>query len=58
MYETQRVGDQTYARAVEALGLQAVVELVATIGYYAMVSMTLNAFQVGLPPGESSPFTD
>ena len=58
MYETNRVGDETYARAVEALGLQVVVELVATIGYYAMVSMTLNAFQVGLPSGESSPFPD
>jgi hypothetical protein len=33
-----------------------VVELVATIGYYSFVSLTLNAFQVPLPPGEPSPF--
>lgn len=58
LYEQHRVSDATYARGVEALGLQAVVELVATIGYYSMVCMTLNAFEVGLPPGERSPFPD
>ena len=56
LYESHRVSDETYARAVEAFGLPTVVELVATIGYYAMVSMTLNAFEIGLPPGEPSPF--
>lgn len=58
LFETHRLADATYARAVEALGLPAVVELVATIGYYSMVSLTLNAFQVGLPPGEASPFPE
>ncbi len=41
-----------------ALGLQLVVDVLATIGYYSMVSITLNAFRVGLPPGEPSPFPD
>lgn len=58
LYETRRLSDATYTRAVEALGLPALVELIATAGYYAMVSLTLNAFQVPLPPGESSPFPD
>ena len=58
MYEKHRVSDRTYARAVAALGLPTVVELVTTIGYYSMVSIVLNAFQVGLPPGEASPFPD
>ena len=58
LYETHRLGDATYQRALEALGLPSVVELVATIGYYSMVSLTLNAFQVPLPPGEPSPFAD
>ena len=57
MYESHRVSDEAYERAVKAFGLQTVVELVATIGYYAMVSMTLNAFDVGLPAGEPSPFS-
>jgi 4-carboxymuconolactone decarboxylase len=41
----------TYARAVELLGSQGVVELVSLCGYYTLVSFTLNAFAVPLPPG-------
>lgn len=58
LFETNRVGEASYQRAVEAFGLPAVVELIGTIGYYSMVCMTLNTFQIGLPPGESSPFPD
>lgn len=54
--EAKRVSDGTHARAVAAFGLPAVVELVATIGYYCMVCVTLNAFQVPLPDGVESPF--
>ena len=58
MYADRRVSDATYAKAVQTLGEQAVVELVATAGYYCMVCLTLNTFQVGLPAGEQSPFPD
>jgi 4-carboxymuconolactone decarboxylase len=58
LFEQHRIGEETYRRAVDALGLQWVVELVATIGYYTMVSLTLNTFEVPLPPGEPSPFPD
>lgn len=58
LYETRRVSEASYQRAVEAFGQRAVVELVATAGYYGMVSMTLNAFEVGLPPGAEPPFKD
>jgi 4-carboxymuconolactone decarboxylase len=58
LFETRRLSDATHARAVKALGLPMLVELVATIGYYSMVSLTLNAFAVELPPGERSPFPD
>ena len=54
--ETHRVSDATYRRAVAALGLPAVVELVGLIGYYSLVAMTINAFEVPLPPGASDPF--
>jgi 4-carboxymuconolactone decarboxylase len=37
---------------VKLLGEKAVVELVGIIGYYCLVSLTLNIFQVGLPEGE------
>ncbi|UCH49574.1 MAG: carboxymuconolactone decarboxylase family protein [Betaproteobacteria bacterium] len=58
MLDTRRVSDATYKRALEAFGMQTLVELVAMMGYYCMVSVTLNAFEAPLPPGEPSPFPD
>lgn len=55
---TRRISDATYNRAEDALGMQTLVELVAIIGYYCMVSLTLNAFEAPLPAGEPSPFPD
>lgn len=52
----QRVSDSTYARAIEAFGEQGVVDLVGTVGYYSLVSMTLDVFEVGVPEGETAPF--
>lgn len=46
-----RVDDETYAAAVEVLGEQGMVELVSTAGYYCLISMTLNLFDVALPEG-------
>ncbi|HXM58969.1 MAG TPA: carboxymuconolactone decarboxylase family protein [Candidatus Dormibacteraeota bacterium] len=46
-----RVDDPTYASAIELLGNEGVVELVSLCGYYTLVSFTLNAFDVPLPPG-------
>ncbi|MGO9005846.1 MAG: carboxymuconolactone decarboxylase family protein [Methylovirgula sp.] len=48
------VSDELHARAVEHLGEQGVVELVGLLGYYTLVAMTLNAFEIGLPDGETS----
>ena len=58
LLETRRITEPTYRKAVDTLGLQGVVELIATTGWYCMVSLTLNAFEIGLPPGEQSPFPD
>jgi 4-carboxymuconolactone decarboxylase len=44
-----RVGDETYAEAVELFGAEGVVELVAVAGYYSLLSMVLNTFDVKLP---------
>jgi 4-carboxymuconolactone decarboxylase len=46
-----RIDDATFASAVELLGHRGVVELVSLCGYYTLVSFTLNAFAVPLPPG-------
>ncbi len=58
LLESRRIADATYNRAVDAFGLQTLVELVAIVGYYCMVSLTLNAFEAPLPSGEPSPFPD
>lgn len=46
------VDDATLARAVERRDGQGVVELGSLCGYYSLVSFTLNAFAVPLPPRE------
>lgn len=53
---THRVGDDTFAAAVQAFGEQGVSELVNVTGYYTMVCMTLNTFEVPLPEGAEYPF--
>lgn len=58
MLETRRITDATYKGALDAFGMQTLVELVAIMGYYCMVSVTLNAFEATLPTGEPSPFPD
>jgi 4-carboxymuconolactone decarboxylase len=49
-----RVDDRTYAAARELVGEQGLVELVSTVGYYCLISMVLNLFEVALPDGEAS----
>lgn len=51
LHAQHRVGDTLYAQAVARLGTPAVVELVGVIGYYTLVAMTLNVFDIGLPAG-------
>ena len=46
-----RLADTTFARADAALGRQGLVELVGLVGYYTLVAMTLNAFEVPAPEG-------
>ena len=53
---TRWVSDQSYRIAVEQLGLEAVVELVGILGYYTLISMTINTFKVPVPGGAGYPF--
>ena len=46
----------TFERANKELGETSVIDLVGIIGYYSLVSVTLNAFEIPLPEGEKSPF--
>lgn len=46
-----RVNDELYRTTVGELGERAVVELVTLVGYYTMVSFTLNVFDIPAPGG-------
>lgn len=50
-----RVPDALWQEAVAAMGEQAVVDLTVLSGTYVMVSMLLNATQVGIPDGGELP---
>lgn len=54
-FATNRVSQPTYDRALAAFGETGVVDLVGTVGYYTLVSMTLNVFEVALPDGVAEP---
>jgi 4-carboxymuconolactone decarboxylase len=43
-----------YDKAIEMLGKRGVIELIGLLGYYTLVSMTLNTFEFDLPEGETS----
>lgn len=54
--ESHHVSDERYAAAVEMLGESAVVELVILLGYYTLIAMILNVFEVAVPEGEAAPW--
>ena len=58
LYRTQRLTDATYANAVQRFGESGVFELIALVGYYSLVSLLLNGFDVPLPGGQTPPFND
>ena len=57
-YSKKRVSTPTYNRVKKLLGEAGTVELVGILGYYAMVSMTLNTFKAPLPEGTKVPFRE
>ena len=56
MQNDHRLPLELYQRAVVAFGERGLMELMAVIGYYTLVSMTLNAFEVEVAPGVKPPF--
>ena len=45
----QIVSPPTWERATAALGSHGVVDLIGILGYYALISMTIKAFEIGGP---------
>jgi 4-carboxymuconolactone decarboxylase len=58
LYATRRVSNATYARVHKLLGDAGMVELVGILGYYVLISMTLNVFRMPLPEGTPPPFRE
>jgi len=55
MLATGSVSDPTFQRVKDTFGERGVVDLVGAVGYYSLVSMTLNVAQVPLPAGVTPP---
>jgi 4-carboxymuconolactone decarboxylase len=58
LVDTGHVDGPAYEAAHALLGDRGIVELVTLCGYYTLVSFTLNAFDVPLPPGEAATWGD
>ena len=49
LHRDRRVSDAVYAAAVAQLGEPGVIDLVGLAGYYTLISMTINVFEVAPP---------
>jgi 4-carboxymuconolactone decarboxylase len=49
-----KLSDATFDEAVAVLGLPALTDLIAIVGYYGLVSLTLNAFEIPAPDGSTA----
>ncbi|WP_043526954.1 carboxymuconolactone decarboxylase family protein [Litchfieldella xinjiangensis] len=58
LYTKRRIDDALYEEAVTTFGEPGVVELVGIFGYYALVAMTLNVFEVRRDTGTALPFAE
>jgi 4-carboxymuconolactone decarboxylase len=55
---TRRVADETFARARECLGEQALADLTVVSGVYVTISMILNVAEAGAPKNDPLPFAN
>jgi 4-carboxymuconolactone decarboxylase len=53
LLNVRRVDDDTFADGEALLGETGLIELTTLIGYYCLISMVLNLFEVALAPGET-----
>ena len=58
LLEKRFVEDSVFAAARDELGTRGVTELTLLLGYYTLVSFSLNAFEVPLPRGMEALLTD
>jgi 4-carboxymuconolactone decarboxylase len=58
LYRSKRVSERSYGRVRGFLDNAAIVELVGILGYYGMISMTLNVFRMLPPPDAELAFAE
>jgi len=56
LLQTRRTPQALYQEAVELLGTDGVVDLVGITGYYTLISMTINVFDIDPPDGSTVSF--
>jgi 4-carboxymuconolactone decarboxylase len=56
LHERHELSNELYRRAVERFGERGLVDIIGVIGFYTMVSMTLNTFLVPAVGVEKQPF--
>lgn len=56
LHNNHGLSDATFADAKARFGETGVAELIGLCGFYGLVSMTLNGFDVDLPEGATAPF--
>ncbi len=52
LVDTRTLSQPSYDRALAALGLDLLIELITAAGFYTMIAMVLNAFDAPVPAGE------
>jgi 4-carboxymuconolactone decarboxylase len=57
LLNTREVSDATYAKAKAALGERGVLDVVAVLGYYSLIAMSMKTF-AQVPEGVADPFAD
>lgn len=56
LHETHQLPLDLYQRAVDKIGERGLVDIIATIGYYTFVAMTLSTFDIEPGAGTKGPF--
>lgn len=54
LHQDRHINETLYARAVNVLGEDCVVDLTGILGYYTLISMTINVFEIAAPEGHKA----
>ncbi len=49
LLQNKKVSEATYSKTIEQLGSDSTVDLVGVLGYYGLISMTINVFEIDAP---------